>query len=363
MIHNEPIQKMRLRHFSLPVRLCIAAFLISLGLGYLAAMVQMHFQHATQGQAMPTLDDIVARFSGVTRSGFSPEEPKSKMLRLVEAPENLPLNGGGQMSTAFFKRSDDWDESVEKHGEPLARSLGEGEQKALAAWLRAGAKQDTYDADRFPLPAGVEVVTEKYLLAAVPKAIKIKSLIEDRCANCHYQDGLASKFRLETFEQISKYTQIPPPGSDPAKSRQISRQALVQSTHVHMLSFSMLYLISGLIFALTSYPGWMKLILAPLPLVFQMLDISCWWLARLDGVGPTFAMLIMFTGGVVGMSVAAQIILSLMNLFGHTGRAILVFLALFGAVGGYFVQTKVLGPMLDDERKLLEESKPKEPVK
>ena len=207
------------------------------------------------------------------------------------------------------------------------------------------------------------------MLAAEPKAAKLKTIIEERCARCHSTGAEQEQYPLENFEQISKYTEIPPPGSDPAQARQISREALVQSTHVHMLSFSMLYLISGLIFAFTSYPMWMKIILSPLPLIVQMMDISCWWLARLDhlgpfeNVGPFFAMMIMGTGGIVGMSIAAQIILSLMNLFGNTGRAVLVFLMLFGVVAGYFVQTKVIGPMLDDERALLEKLEPQPQTK
>ena len=150
MLQNEPIQKLRLRHFSLPVRLCIAAFLISLGLGYIAALVQMHFQHASKGVPMPTIADVVARFAGKTLGGFTPEEPKSKMLMLVEADEREKFNASGQMSVAFFRKSEGWRDFVKKHGEERAHELREGEQKVVAAWLRGGAKREPYETDRFP---------------------------------------------------------------------------------------------------------------------------------------------------------------------------------------------------------------------
>ena len=43
----------------------VSTFLISVGLGYLWAMAQIHFKHASAGEPMPTQADLVARFSGV----------------------------------------------------------------------------------------------------------------------------------------------------------------------------------------------------------------------------------------------------------------------------------------------------------
>ena len=48
----------------------------------------------------------------------------------------------------------------------------------------------------------------------------------------------------------------------------------------------MLYLLTGVIFAFTNYPALVKFLIAPLPLVAQLVDIACWWLTRTD---PRFA--------------------------------------------------------------------------
>ena len=42
----------------------------------------------------------------------------------------------------------------------------------------------------------------------------------------------------------------------------------------------MLYGLTGLVVSLTSYPGGLRGVLAPLPLVVQFAVIGCWWLAR-----------------------------------------------------------------------------------
>ena len=63
----------------------------------------------------------------------------------------------------------------------------------------------------------------------------------------------------------------------------------------------MLWMLTGLIFAFSSYAKWFRCILAPLVLLAQVADVSCWWLARLHGVGPYFALAIIGTGTVVGL--------------------------------------------------------------
>jgi hypothetical protein len=108
---------------------------------------------------------------------------------------------------------------------------------------------------------------------------------------------------------------------------------LTQTTHLHLLSFCVLWMLTGLIFAFTSYPTSVRCILAPVVLLAQVADVSCWWLARLDGVGPYFALTIIGTGAVVGLGLWLQIVLSLFNMYKLPGRLVLLVL-LGGAVAG-----------------------------
>ena len=69
----------------LPAKLVVTCFLISVGIGYLWAMAQIHFKHASAGHALPTTEDLVARFSGVPW----PLEPKPEMAADEKKAENV----------------------------------------------------------------------------------------------------------------------------------------------------------------------------------------------------------------------------------------------------------------------------------
>jgi hypothetical protein len=69
---SSPTPRFTLRDLPLPAKLVVSTFLISVGLGYLWAMAQIHFKHASPGRPMPGIEDLVARFSGKPW----PPEPK-----------------------------------------------------------------------------------------------------------------------------------------------------------------------------------------------------------------------------------------------------------------------------------------------
>ena len=197
----------------------------------------------------------------------------------------------------------------------------------MVAWLDAGAPESSYANDAFPLPDPVvaKLITEKYATtaAALPK---------------NSQDPVPKK--VDPFKE--------------AKAKQLSIDSLTQSTHAHLLSFSMLWALTGLVFAFSSYPKTLKCLLAPIVLIAQVADISCWWLARLEGVGPYFAIAIMLTGAVVGLGLGLQIVLSLFNMYSGRGKAVIFVLMLTGAALFGVVAIKFIKPQLDEEKKAAE---------
>lgn len=324
-----------LRDLPLPARLTLGVFLVTVGLGYCSALVQLHFQHAGAGQLLPSSADVVRHFHGTSGP------PRSRLQMLIEAEESLPFTGSGSMSAAFTKRSEGWTSAIkdlvrsknldEAAAEAELREERRGEQAAVLAWIAADIPQGDYDADNFTIPDDLKTqpLTAEYRDG---NAVRIQTLLKDRCARCHAKDGddqKATQFPMETYEQIKNYgTPIP---SGP----RVSLEALAQTTHAHLLSFAMLFTFTGLLFALTNYPRWLRLLLSPLVLVVQVADIACWWLARLEGnIGEQFALAIPITGGVVGVGLLLQIVLTLFHLFGLLGR--LVTLA-FTLAGGYGV--------------------------
>ncbi len=339
---------MELRNLPLVPRLVLSMFLVSVGAGYLSALVQLHFQHAKPGNLLPDMQDAQKIYHG--GSG----QPQSHIERLLEAPEALPFTGTGQMRTAFTEKSKGWARAVRnKTDEEKAVLLKEreGERLALIDWIRSGASRDGYENDKHVLAAHLAEVpiTDEFLVKneagkpVTPRQVAVKALLETRCVDCHSEGGRfveAAKFPLDNYEAIKPYTET-------KVATGMSLQKLAQTTHVHLLSFSILYGLTGLIFAFTSYPSWLRMLVAPLPLAAQLVDVGCWWLARYD---PRFVHVIMVTGGLIAGGLLLHIVLSLFNMYGSHGKKVVLVLLVLAGAGGFVAKTKIIDPYLQQER-------------
>jgi hypothetical protein len=342
-----------LRQASLPTRVVISAFLISVGVGYLSALVQLHFQQAPPGEILPGSKEVRDAYSG--RSGMG------QLEKLILASERLPFNGSGSMKAAFFERSIGWAGTIKKRAKADGVDDATAEKKlqverylerdALIDWIRAGHLDSTYTAH--PL--------SEALVKRLPKepddgffsqddatkkwVVNVDKIVTMRCARCHTGAGsrgkdAAAEIDLTTYEGLAPYVQPERPGGS-------SLMKLAQTTHVHLLGFSMLYGLTGILLSLTSYPGWFRLLFGPLALVAQLADISCWWLARYD---PIFADTIRVTGGIVGLSLLIQIVATLVDLFDRKGKIVLALITAVGLAIGGLVWVDVIGPHLAQEK-------------
>jgi hypothetical protein len=371
-----------LRNLPLVPRVVIAAFLLSVGIGYFSALVQLHYQMAKPGQPLPGPEETERRYSRASQAdvGKPGQRPVGKIEHLV-ANLDGPFDGSGSMAKAFFERSEDWKDElkerktqatkdlprrersrtvdnprrseVEKAAEDQLRKERDGERLALLSWIRGGAPREAYEKDSYPLPDDLkgQPLTPCFLDDS-KKAVKIKSLITERCAVCHGENGKDDKARdypLDKYDQIKRY--VPDKDAPPSRNAlagAMSEKKLAQTTHVHLLGFGILYGLTGLIFSFTSYPLIIRLLIAPLPLLVQVVDISCWWLARYD---PMFAHLIPLTGALVAAGLFVHIAGSLFNMFGSAGKAVVLAILLAGAGGGYFLYEEVIAPKLEQEIK------------
>ncbi len=342
-------ERLVLRDLSLPTRLALAAFLVSVAVGYGSALVQLHFQHATPGKALPDKEDATVAYYGQT--GIS------QLERLLVMDEGKPFNGSGSMRNTFTTKSAGWrgaiqrkakKENVSPHAaEDLLRKERDGERLAVLDWIRTGADQKAFEENSHVLSSQLikHPITEEFVERESDGTVhvKIASIFEARCTRCHAEgkSTSAGNFPLEKWDQIHEYCEI-----ESTNGGGMSLKKLAQTTHVHLLGFTMLYGLTGLIVTLTSYPGWVRGLLAPLPLVAQIVDISFWWLGRAD---PMFAQLVVVTGGIVAMGLGLQIVLSLFNLFGKWGKATIAAGILAAIVGGFFLHQQYLAPYLARE--------------
>lgn len=339
-----PAFRLTLRDLPLAARLVLALFLISVGLGYASAMVQLHFQHASPGQFMPSAHDVIVKFHGDP----DPAKRMGALQRLLEAADTLPLNGSGSMAPAFTTRSQGWASAIRKAPEADVRRERAGEREAVLLWIKSGFNRQEYDADNLSLPESLRETPITADFKTDDGSVKIKSLFAERCVRCHQKDGddaNAANYPLDTYEALQRYTTVE------ANPGAMSLTKLAQSTHAHLLSFAMLYMLTGLLFTLTNYPAWLRFTLGPLVLLAQIADIGCWWLARLDGVlGEQFALAILGTGAVVGLGLSLQIVLTLFHLFGNAGRCVLIVLFLFAGAGLGLIQQRVVEPHLQAQK-------------
>src|SRR5205814_776548 len=94
-----------LRQLPLPAKLVVTCFLMAVGLGYSSAMIQLHMQDARSGKPMPTVADVVAKFTGKRWHESAPARQVSQLEKLIMGPiEGAPFNGTGSMAPIFFHK-------------------------------------------------------------------------------------------------------------------------------------------------------------------------------------------------------------------------------------------------------------------
>src|SRR5262249_34656173 len=135
------------------------------------------------------------------------------------------------------------------------RKQREYEINALLGWLHAGAKEDNYKEFALPadffkdLPTGAEPESAFFEKANNKWNAKVEAIIESRCVRCHAtgKSGSAGQIHLDSWKSVMDYI---PPEPD-ALAGGMSLTKLAQTTHAHLLSFAMLYGLTGFVFAFT----------------------------------------------------------------------------------------------------------------
>jgi hypothetical protein len=116
-----------------------------------------------------------------------------------------------------------------------------------------------------------------------------------------------------------------------------------------MMAFAVLFGATGLLFSFTSYPAKIRAIFGPWTLFFQVTEIICWWLSRLD---PRFAEFgVAGCGALVGFGLGIQILGGLFDLFHRKGRVVLCILLLLAVGLAAIAWVKEIQPYLDEKNK------------
>jgi hypothetical protein len=161
---------------------------------------------------------------------------------------------------------------------PMANMAPPVQRDAILAWIHAGASQQGY--------AAVE-----------PTFSKI-------CATCHNPSVNPQLPPLTSFENVQKLVQTDT-GMDIVELARVS--------HIHLFGISIIFLLTGAIFALSEAPAWLRVSLVVAPYLSILMDIGSWWGTKY--LDPLYAYIVIAGGALMGVALAAQIVISIWQMW------------------------------------------------
>jgi hypothetical protein len=281
---------LRLARLPLSGKLLVTLFLLVVGPGYLFGPANIFFRHQDADlEPGLSVDDLRRTFHGMEKQ-VTPEAEITVNSAMLEQ-----VRPGGEMR-----------EHLEQGGEPAIRSL--------ISWLEGGAKEDDF------AKTGL----------AVPNDPSAKEVISANCIECHNADGgeMEDIPYAATAEAEVEYALVMETAKPEFERHQSGPQTLalaptgpkelVHITHAHILTIPVFTLLVGVLFLMTGFGERVKLILAPLPMLAVLLDISSWWIAR---VAEPFIYVIAASGALFGAAYGLQILCVLGDMwFGRASR-------------------------------------------
>ena len=160
----------------------------------------------------------------------------------------------------------------------------EEERLKIINWIRKGADEDAFNAD-------------------------IRPIIESRCIVCHSESSGMHLPDFTKFENILKRAET---------DSGASFSSLARVSHIHLFGIAFIFMFVGLIFSLAAgVPPILKASVITMPYIFLLVDIASWWLTKLS---PHFAWLVIIGGGMMALSFAFMLIVSMYEMWIMPGK-------------------------------------------
>lgn len=137
----------------------------------------------------------------------------------------------------------------------------------IATWVKNGAPEDVYKAEIVPI-------------------------LKENCTICHSVSGFMFQVPLSTYDDLKFVVK---------RDRGRPINALVQSSHTHLISMAMMFAAMAALFSCTGAPSWLKRYITPLPFVGILCDVGGWWLTKFIA---SFAYVMTLGGALMGTSFA-----------------------------------------------------------
>jgi len=161
---------------------------------------------------------------------------------------------------------------------PMATMLSERQRSRILSWIHNGGRSGDYG--------------------------QVASIFRKQCISCHSPQSGIPIPPLTNYKSVHKLL-----GTDVG----LATAQLARVSHVHLFGISIIFLLTGAIFALSDLPIGTRVLLVSIPYLSIVLDIGSWWGTKY--LDPTFAYIVIAGGILMGGALAAQIFVSLWQMW------------------------------------------------
>jgi hypothetical protein len=161
---------------------------------------------------------------------------------------------------------------------PMAGKISDADRSHILQWIHDGAKVDGYS--------------------------QVEPIFATNCVSCHMANATSIP-PLTSYEAVQKVAQA---------DTGTSIADLARVSHIHLFGISIIFLLTGAIFALSETPIWLRVSLVVVPYLTILMDIGSWWLTKY--LDPAFFSYVVIAGGAcMGLALAAQILIALWEMW------------------------------------------------
>jgi hypothetical protein len=179
----------------------------------------------------------------------------------------------------------------------IDKYYGKREETQLEAALHGSMSEHVTPSERG------EIIQWMRQGASEAEFARIQPILNKSCITCHSPESGLPLPALTSYAEVSKYTTV-----DVGKSL----QSLVRVSHIHLFGMSFIFMFTSFIFAFSERSWVLRSVLIAIPFVAIWLDIGSWWFTKFR---PLFAYTVIGGGALMGLSLAAQISLSLYEMW------------------------------------------------
>lgn len=151
----------------------------------------------------------------------------------------------------------------------MSDRLSVDDKDALIKWVQRGASAAEFD--------------------------RIKPILDKNCVMCHGAQSGVPLLPLTSLADVRKVSAV---------DTGASVSTLARLSHVHLFGLSLIFVLTGGIYALCQAPSYLRVLFIVLPYLAIWMDVGAWWVTKYF---PAFSYVVLAGGAIMGLSLAVQL--------------------------------------------------------